>query len=63
MAKDSSFGHCVTSRFIRGNKRGITMATKEIKTRYDFKGNKSEIISLKTKSLFLFLMMNLSLNS
>ncbi|WP_409404923.1 YajQ family cyclic di-GMP-binding protein [Priestia megaterium] len=51
MAKDSSFD-VVSQVDLSEVTNGITMATKEIKTRYDFKGSKSEI-SLKNEELVL----------
>lgn len=51
MAKDSSFD-VVSQVDLSEVTNGITMATKEIKTRYDFKGSKSEI-SLENEELVL----------
>lgn len=51
MAKDSSFD-IVSQVDLSEVTNGITMATKEIKTRYDFKGSKSEI-SLENEELVL----------
>ncbi|MED3921760.1 YajQ family cyclic di-GMP-binding protein [Priestia aryabhattai] len=51
MAKDSSFD-VVSQVDLSEVTNGITTATKEIKTRYDFKGSKSEI-SLENEELVL----------
>ena len=62
MAKDSSFDIVSKVDFSEVT-NAITQTMKEIDTRYDFKGSKSEVSLDKKKSLFLFQMMNIKWTS